>query len=108
MTKITLPVYLHAQDFGYPDPKTGSVYQFSIFGFNAASSGYIPLGSTDIEFDTPSHEQIVARHAVLLREKIKEVNAEARKQVADLRDQLSKLESLTYTPPAAKEPTDVP
>lgn len=106
--KVTLPVFLHASDVGYPDPDTGSPYRFSAFGNDMSSCGWIPLGKTDLEFDLPSYEQIVARHAVLLRTKIAEVHAEARKQVADLTEQLSKLESLTYTPPAAKEPTDVP
>ena len=106
--KQTIPVFLHAQDYGYPDEETGSPYRFVVFGSNMSSSGYIPLGRSDLEFDIPSSEQIVARHAVLLREKIKRVREEAAGQVADLTEQLSKLESLTYMPPAAKEPTDVP
>lgn len=106
--KVTLPIYLHAQDLGYPQDETGSPYRFAVFGLDMSSCAYIPLGCTELEFDVPSHDQIVARHAVLLRVKIAEVRAEARKRVADLTEQLSKLESLTYTPPAAKEPNDVP
>ena len=81
-------------------------YTFHAFGSEMASCGYIPLGRTDLEFEIPSHEQIVARHAVLLREKIKEVRSTAEKQVGELKEQLAKLESLTYTP--QPEPDDVP
>jgi hypothetical protein len=98
MTKITLPIYLHALETGYSDPAFGGPYSFHLFGGEMASCGYIPLGTKEIEFDVPTAEQIVARHAVLLREKIKQVNADAIKQVGELREQLSKLESLTYTP----------
>ena len=106
--KVTLPVFLHAQEQSYNNEATGLPYNFSAFSFEMASAGYIPLGHSEVEFELPTADQIVARHAVLLRVKIAEVREEAEKQVADLRDQLSKLESLTYTPPAAKEPHDVP
>ena len=77
-------------------------YNFTVSSYDLSSQGYIPLGRTDLEFDIPSHEQIVARHTVLLREKIKEVYKEAERQATDLRDQLSKLEALTYTAPAGE------
>ena len=106
--KVTLPVYLHAQDVGYPDPDTGLDYRFALFGSDMSACGYIPLSAHKFEFDVPTVEQIIARHTVLLREEVKEVRATAEKKVAAIHEQLSKLESLTYTPSAAKEPNDVP
>jgi hypothetical protein len=94
--KQVLPLFLHASENTYRSDDTSPLYTFHVWPMDMSSTGYIPLGRTDFEFDIPSHEQIVARHAVLLREKIKEVHNEAGKKVADLREQLSKLESLTY------------
>lgn len=106
--KVTLPVFLHAQELSYDNEATGLPYAFSAFSFEMASAGYIPLGRSEVEFELPTADQIVARHAVLLRIKIAEVREKAEMEVNQIREQLSKLESLTYTPPAAKEPTDVP
>lgn len=94
--KQTLPVFLHAQESMYED----GTYNFSVFNCDMSSCGYIPLGRAEVEFDVPSREQILAGHATLLRAKIAEVNDTALKQVRELREQLSKLESLTYTPPS--------
>lgn len=99
--KQTIPAFLHAAPNHYAmegDPP----YNFIVSSHDLSSQGYIPLGRTDFEFDIPSQEQIVARHTVLLREKIKEVYKEAERQATDLRDQLSKLEALTYTAPAGE------
>ncbi len=93
--KQTIPLFLHAQESMY----TPGEYHYAVFMSDMSSAGYIPLGRTDFEFDIPSKEQIIAQHAVLLRAKIAEVNDTALKQVRELREQLSKLESLTYTPP---------
>lgn len=95
--KVTLPVFLHAQENPY-DTDGSQPYKFSLWGISMASAGYIPLGKLEVEFDAPSTEQIVAGHTVLLRTKIKEVQAEADKQVGELREQLARLEALTYTP----------
>jgi hypothetical protein len=96
--KQTIPVFLHTQENHYDFDGT-KPYIFSAFSQDMSSCGYIPLGCTNLEFDVPSREQIVAQHAVLLRAKIAEVNETASKQVRELHEQLSKLESLTYTPP---------
>lgn len=103
--KQTIPAFLHALEKSWTEPGEFP-YSFQIWPNDMSAAGYIPLGRTDFEFDIPSHEQIVARHTVLLREKIKEVYKEAERQAAGLRDQLSKLEALTYTP--QPEPNDVP
>ena len=95
-TKQTIPLFLHASESMY----TPGEYQFMVFMSDMSGSGYIPLGRTDFEFDIPSKEQIIARHTVLLREKIKDVYKEAERQANDLRNQLAKLEALTYTAPS--------
>ena len=100
--KQTIPAFLHASEKSWVEPGEFP-YSFQIWPIDMSSAGHIPLGRTDFEFDIPSHEQIVARHTVLLREKIKEVYKEAERQAADLRDQLSKLEALTYSAPASDE-----
>jgi hypothetical protein len=99
-TKQTISVFLHAS----PPYFDGGPYSFTVFAADMTACGYIPLGRTELEFDIPSHEQIVARHTVLLREKIKEVYQEAERQTTDLRNQLAKLEALTYTAPASDAP----
>lgn len=106
--KQVIPVFLHASENTFHFDDTTPQYRFTAWNCDMSSAGYIPLGCTDLEFEIPSNDQIVARHAVLLREKIKEVRSTAEKQVGELKEQLSKLESLTYTPHAAKESPDVP
>lgn len=90
--KITLPVYLHALH------SHDDTYTFHVFGSEMASCGYIPLAATEVEFERPSPEEVVRREVTTLRQKIIEVRSAAEKQVADLRDQLSKLESIGYSP----------
>ncbi len=92
--KRTIAVFLHAQESHFSPGE----YNFSVFSCDMSPCGYIPLGVTNLEFDVPTREQIIAQHAVLLRAKIAEVNDTALKQVRELREQLSKLESLTYSP----------
>lgn len=104
--KVTLPVYLHAQELSYDNEATRLPYNFSAFSFEMASAGYIPLGRSEVEFELPTADQIIARHAILLRAKIAEIREEADMRVANLREQLAKLESLTYTP--QPESRDVP
>lgn len=98
-TKQIIPLFLHAAESMY----TPGEYQFMVFMSDMSGSGYIPLSRIDFEFDIPTKEQIIARHTVLLREKIKEVHKEAERQATELRDQLSKLEALTYTAPETGE-----
>lgn len=96
--KQTIPLFLHAAESIY----TPGEYHFMVFMSDMSGGGYIPLGRTDFEFDIPSKEQIIARHAVLLRAKINEVRVTAEKQVQELFTQLSKLEALTYSAPSSE------
>ena len=102
--KITIPAYLHALH-SYDD-----TYSFHIFGTEMVSCGYIPLASTEVEFERPSPEEVIRREVTTLRQKIIEVRSSADKQVNELRDQLAKLESIGYSPSTITnlEPRDVP
>lgn len=98
--KQTIPAFLHAVPKSWAEP--GELpYDFRVWPVDMSSAGYVFLGQTELEFDIPSHEDIIARHVVTLREKIKEVYKDAERQATDLRDQLSKLEAVGYTAPAS-------
>lgn len=99
--KQVIPVFLHAQE-SYARLPGEPAYRFTAWSCDMSSASYIFLGKTELEFDVPSEEEIVARHAVLLREKIRNVYERAEEQASELREQLAKLESLTYTPPSGE------
>ncbi len=96
--KQTIPAFLHASEKTWVAPGEFP-YSFQVWPSDMSAAGYIPIGRTDLEFDLPTHEQIIARHTVLLREKIKDVYKEAERQASDLRNQLAKLEAIGYTAP---------
>jgi len=92
---MTIPThvdgYIHAQETHEP-----GVYTFSVWGCDMSTCGYIPVAKAVIPLPEITHEQIKSRHLVLLRLKREEVYQEAAKKAAELDEQISKLESLTY------------
>ena len=100
---MTLPrevsAYLHAS------PTDDGEYRLCLFDCDMSSCDYIPLARVFAPVPASvSIDDIKARHVVLLREKLSRVYERANEAAANINEQISRIEALTYTP--SKEPAE--
>lgn len=75
---------------------------YSLFSFDASKSGlgYVKVCDVDLSFETPDDFNLVAAQIDLLKAEQQEITRQFTQQVASIKERISKLECLEYSPAA--------
>ena len=90
MTTIQIPGFVHYS----PPLYAGDEPHYSFFSWDATSQGYLAIAPYTMEFELPADWNPVAAEVQALQAKKAAALAEYQKRVADINEQLSKLQAL--------------
>lgn len=90
--KHTKEMFVHLDKYSEND--------FSLFGCDMSTCGYVLINKQMVEFDVPENFDPVPIKMAMLQAQEAKVREEFNKRIAQIKDEISKLQALTYEVPA--------